>query len=645
MDYNSILFVVKDNNNFFKLELAKTILHLCEFDFTYFWERCIEAGAIAKKTGRLPTNNINAAKSIIAGLHPYIDALIADDFSDIVIDCIIEYICRSERLSQDELWVRCISAKNNYESAIFNRISKYKSFKAINQWENIIRIQQYAQKKLEFIFSDDDIENPISSEIIKTRSEYFNLATAVAANEMGIAGKYLPSVKVSSASLLRDSTFRISKVSTAIYRRLSDNFKNCPDYEFNTTKDNTYIKDKLALDAYDFVMGLTYPAALDMNFAVEALRNFDDKIYMPDSFKAIIDLEFDLLVEKKIVLRRCLKCGRYFIARDELFYCDRVNSSGLSCLEQFIENNPDYDKSNRIISEQISLESSNDIIKAAREEISKFENDDENLKTSEKDELISAEKRGQKIYNLIYKKVGKGISSEDFHIWSGYFSNIKRLGKSAEISSSNFNRFNDYSDYILSEIKKCPKGQNYSYQKLDESSLPAFFNSIEDYFKLASEISVPRELELRGQNLYDNLQSKIGNGLDEKEFYEWNEYLSNMKKNIKLGEAAIEQLSDFLDYSDTLCSTVKSEVSVIKTSTENSDTVIIKGKESKIKAFTPMTFDSLDDAVKATPKFFDDDEKEEIITPSTEDKKVVIKEPQWVRLTRAEAYGKKDGEV
>ena len=46
---NSIWFVIKGNNNFHKLELSKTLLHFTEFDFTYFWEQCIEAGKNARK--------------------------------------------------------------------------------------------------------------------------------------------------------------------------------------------------------------------------------------------------------------------------------------------------------------------------------------------------------------------------------------------------------------------------------------------------------------------------------------------------------------------------------------------------------------------------------------------------------------------
>lgn len=33
---NIVRFAVNDNNNFYKIELSKTLLHFIEFDFTYF---------------------------------------------------------------------------------------------------------------------------------------------------------------------------------------------------------------------------------------------------------------------------------------------------------------------------------------------------------------------------------------------------------------------------------------------------------------------------------------------------------------------------------------------------------------------------------------------------------------------------------
>ena len=92
MNNSIVKFAVNDNNNFYKIELSKTLLHFTEFDFTYFWEQCIEAGRLARKSGRLPQNIISNAKTVVSRAHPFIEACLATDYSEIVTDCIIEYI-------------------------------------------------------------------------------------------------------------------------------------------------------------------------------------------------------------------------------------------------------------------------------------------------------------------------------------------------------------------------------------------------------------------------------------------------------------------------------------------------------------------------------------------------------------------------
>ena len=71
-----IQFAVRDSNDLYRLELCKTLLHFTEFDFTYFWERCMDAGRAAKKSGHLPASTVSNAKSVISAAHPYIEAMI-----------------------------------------------------------------------------------------------------------------------------------------------------------------------------------------------------------------------------------------------------------------------------------------------------------------------------------------------------------------------------------------------------------------------------------------------------------------------------------------------------------------------------------------------------------------------------------------
>ena len=70
----AVRFVIDNNNNYYRLELAKALLNFTEYDFTFFWEQCISAGKTAHKTGRLPQDIMNTARNSAARCHPYVEA-------------------------------------------------------------------------------------------------------------------------------------------------------------------------------------------------------------------------------------------------------------------------------------------------------------------------------------------------------------------------------------------------------------------------------------------------------------------------------------------------------------------------------------------------------------------------------------------
>lgn len=552
---NIVRFAVNDNNNFYKIELSKTLLHFIEFDFTYFWEQCIEAGRTARKTGRLPQNIISNAKAIISKAHPYIEACIATDYSDIVTDCIIEYICHSERIGLEELWARCISPKNLYETAIFRRISEYKTNRASNRWTSIVRLQEYARNKVDFIFSPDENQNVITSENFRVRKEYFDLAVSVAANELGCPNDSLPSVKVFSPANLPNAAFAIGKVAKGIYRRFSEVLAQAQD--MSKLKNAKHLGDQLSMEAYSYIKNMPRPGELDMKFALETIRNNPPLLYMPDSLKAAIDLEFELMYQCEVVFRKCENCGRYFTAKDNNTRCDRVNSSGKTCRRQYEE-----------LCEAIAMEAA----KEKEEEMKKLQ--------AEQARLAELEQQTE-----------------------------KEAPVTAEIQTT-----------LIPELPK---------------PVP---------------VEVPKETEKRGQKLYNALYKRVGRGFDENEFKEWSQYLSNMKRNLKIGEATLSQFEEFLDYSDRLYEAVKiaSKNKTTYAPTEkpygkggrkksaneeknNAPVSIISSEKADVKPFTPQTFDSLSEAVAA---FEDGDES------APKRKPVEVKAPAWERLSREDAYGK-----
>ena len=147
------------------------------------------------------------------------------DFDDVAIDCIIEYICRNENIGLEALWARCISPKNSYEKVIFKRISEYKTNRAINQWINLLRIQEYAKTKVAFIFNGEISSIPEYT----ARCKYFDLAYSVVAKETGYSSDELPAVQEYSVARMPNSVFIISKTAKDIYKRLSENLEDAPE--------------------------------------------------------------------------------------------------------------------------------------------------------------------------------------------------------------------------------------------------------------------------------------------------------------------------------------------------------------------------------------------------------------------------------
>ncbi len=552
---NTVGFAVRDNNNFYKIDISRTLLHFAEFDFTFFWEQCIEAGKTARKTGRLPQNIVANAKSSISSAHPYIEACIATDYSEIVTDCIIEYICHSERIGLEELWARCITPKNMYETAIFRRVSEYKTNRAMNRWTSVVRLQEYARNKTEFIFGPEKGKTELNDEMIRVRKEYFDLALSVAANELGCPPDALPSVRLCNTATVPSAAFSAGKAAKAIYRRFSEALAHGQDMSSLENKSHYATKDQTAMEAYSFVKNMNRPSEIDMKFALEALNNNPSELFLPDSLKAALDLEFDLMCSRRIYMRKCESCGKYFIIddiADDDPRCNRVNSSGKTCRRQYEE-----------LCEEIAVKARESAEAASEAQVYTVPQD--------------MEKRGQKLYNALYKRVGKGIDENEFREWSQYLSNMKRNIKIGEAAVSQLEEFLDYSDKLCEEVKLASKSRS-------AQSAPA-----------------------AEQHAQTEDQESSGNSVN-----------AEYKEMVTLPEK---------------------QEPVVHSVIKSTDVMSTSGNID-IKPFVPQTFDSLYDAFMAGQS--EDQGKGSIAPEKREKKQVEIKLPQWERLTREDAYGKKD---
>lgn len=458
------VFAVTGSRSFHKLELSKALLRFVEFDFTYFWEQCIEAGRNARKTGRISQNLKNMAMNALVKCHPYVEACAATEFADVVLDCIIAYICHSEGIGLEELWARCISPKSLYEKAIFNRVSEYKTGRGINQWINIVRMQEYARSKIKFIYECDS-NVMLRPEDYRTRTEYFDLAFSVAANETGCPMDKLPSVKMYTPSTVPDAVFMMGRMSKNIYRRLSEVLGGAELWEKKTLNDHN--RDQTALDAFSYVKDMPRPGENDMRFALEAVSELPETVYVPDSFKALIDLEFTLMTQKGIYLSKCPRCGRFFVrSLDEKSpYCNRVNSSGMTCAEQINEelgiiamkngNAPKAEEqAPEPLPETVSEEAEEKLTEEQNEPMASEENENapeavsEPASEEERPEPImipkELEKRCQRVYNMLYKRIGTLMTEKEFREWSGYLSDTKRDIREGEAEISQMEDFLDY---------------------------------------------------------------------------------------------------------------------------------------------------------------------------------------------------------
>lgn len=404
----SIDFITSNSNGFHKLELSKSLLHFIEYDFTYFWEQTIDFANTCRKTGKFDIQQLSVLRNLIVRCHPYYEAKINTEFAEIALDCIIEYVCRTRNIGLETLWAEYISPANAYEKAIFKRVSLYKTKKASNEWVSIIRMQQYAKAKLDFIFEG----KLCSMAELLSREKYFDLAYSVCATETGYPMDSLPCVERFNLATMPSAVFMINKASKDIYKRLASRLEGAPQQSKATINDN--LRDSYALDVFEYMKDITRPSDIEMYSAIENFRFMPDVVYMPNCFKAIIDFEFSKMLEKGIILCKCENCGKYYTYDTEYkgSYCDRVNSSGKTCRDIF--DVPDQPEP--LIPDNI-------------------------------------EEKSNIIYENLKNQIGKAMPESEFNDWSEYLTRLKANVKNNNATSEELESFLSYTEKMYGEIK------------------------------------------------------------------------------------------------------------------------------------------------------------------------------------------------
>lgn len=395
----TLKLVGKTSNEIFVLRYPTTLLDFCEFDFSYFAKHSIDLCNESLKSGVLDLDRMAELRRDICGAHCYIEHNIRTVYEKIVLDCWIDYVCRRDNIGVNALWNRFIRCKSDFEKAVFSRLCDFRYNRAINEWLNIARVQDYARSKSDFIFSMSikTIEDAVA------RRNYFDLAFSVTAREMGCRIEDLGVTKTFSVGRVPTAPFLFPTVSKDIVRNVLSDFDYSEDY--SDVGDYSEISDQIAMDAFA-KMKAGLPQDLSNYGVVRGkMDTYGEKLYMPCSLKAAIDLEIDAMIENGEWLGKCKRCGRYFLRDKEhpQEYCSRFVPNGKTCLEIWEEEHP-----KPTITETL-------------------------------------EKRSKDVTDKMYNRIDKDMSVKEYEYWRTYMEAMKQKVKNGEITPEELESFLDYS--------------------------------------------------------------------------------------------------------------------------------------------------------------------------------------------------------
>lgn len=458
----TLKLVGKNSNEIFTLRYPTTLLEFCEYDFSYFAKHSIAVCNESLKTGVLDHDRMAELRRDVQSAHCYIEHNIRTTYEKLVLDCWIDYVCRRDNIGFGVLWNRFIRCKSDFEKAVFSRLCDFRYNRAINEWLNIVRVQDYARCKTDFIFVEgiNDVEEAVA------RRNYFDLTFSVTAREMGCRIEDLGVVKAFSVGRVPTAPFLFPTVSKDIVRNVLADFDYSEDY--SGVGDYTDISDKIAMDAFSKMKaGLPQDLA---NYGVVRgkMDGYVNKIYMPCSLKAAIDLEIDAIIENSEWLAKCKRCGRYFLRdkdhREE--YCSRLVPNGKTCLEIWEEKHP---------------------------------------KPSMTEAL---ERKSREVTDKMYARVDKTMSVKEYEYWRTYLEAMKQKVRNGEISPEELESFLDYSlDVDISKstpIVEVPKKEQELRQPAKERVVKPFMP------ERISRAAIPQPIESENPDPDEELVLKEG---------------------------------------------------------------------------------------------------------------------------------------
>lgn len=326
----------KNSNEVYTLVYPNNLINFCKYDFSLFLEHCTDLCRLAARSGEYNIEDVYSIRNSISGCHKYYEQNMRSIFEKIVIDCWIEYLCKQSDVGTGTLWQGFMRCRNDFERAIFSRLSDYRYNRAINEWTNLLKMQDYARTKVDFVFGVQ-LTGPQEA---AARANYFDLVFNVAANEQGFPLNEIAATGVYSMGRLPNSPFIFSSAAREIARNQLNGISYI-EGGYKSRK-NPDLTDKTAMDAFaaikDFIPSKNDSMAKTI---IKSMSGSPQNIFMPNSFKAVIDLEIDMIAESGAVIQKCAGCGEYYL-KDENYtynYCDRLRRDGITCLEAAQKNN------------------------------------------------------------------------------------------------------------------------------------------------------------------------------------------------------------------------------------------------------------------------------------------------------------------
>lgn len=433
------------SNEIFTVNEPSTLLNFVSYDFEKFYESCVELSRRFMKTGEYHADEVIALRNSISGCHKYYESNLRTVFDKIVVDCWIDFICRQSEMTHSALWSAFIDCETEFERVIFKRLSDYRCNRSVNQWENLIKLQEYARKKLDYVFG----VKLDSASAAANRANCFDLMFAVAANEQGCDMSDIGYTKVYKAGQLPNSPFTLSSAAKEINRSVLSKIEYSDSAPRRSTSPMT--SDKAAMDIFS-LLEAHIPQSHDtiVNTIAKSLSSVPKNIYIPSNFKAMIDLEIDMIIENGGVIQRCKRCKEFYLrdADYDFDYCDKITDGAKTCIE--------------IMGKSGS----------------------EKLTAISTEELSELKAKADDIYKEMTTRTGDTLTQRDFSEWAVSLAGIKNHVINGEATMEDFDAFVEYSKTISFSTKKSvseqPKTQEgdsqgvvrpYQFQRVDRKEL------------------------------------------------------------------------------------------------------------------------------------------------------------------------------